>query len=323
MWTKAGIWKDKARYILSVLSLSVCAVNWSGCDTTETASSQVLDLERTPSEMIVRIHGKPAVIYQLAGGWKPYIKEFRNGSGFNVIQDGPPDHRHHHGIMFAVRVEGVNFWEEQEQSGRQEQRRLLPVVKGEIAGLSYVSFGQDLAWTRPGDPQPLLQETRRLAVCFSEELGATLTDWRSVLTVPQGRDGVGLSGPNYVGLAVRFASSMDSGGLFRNANGQSGVRGTDGAAAGWAAYSGPVGRSRVATVAVFGDAKTPPLWFTLDEPFAYLAATLGLDRKPIQLPGNGKLELRYGLAVWDTNPELARIQGLYDRWRALTQTLPQ
>jgi Family of unknown function (DUF6807) len=323
MWTKTGNWKGKARHVLSALSLTVCAVNWSGCDATGIASSQVLDLERTTSQIVVKIRGKPTVIYQLAGGWKPYIKEFRDGSGINVIRDGPPDHRHHHGIMLAMRIDGVNFWEEQEQSGRQEQRQLLPVMEGALAGVSYVSFGQDLAWTRPGDPLPLLQERRRLAVCFSEELGATLTDWRSVLTVPQGRDGIVLSGPNYVGLGVRFAASMDRGGPFRNANGQSGVRGTDGAEAKWTAYSGPVGRGRVATVAVFGDAKTPPRWFALDEPFAYLAATLGLDRKPVRLPGNGKLELRYGLAVWDTSPEPARIQALYDRWQALTQTLPQ
>jgi Family of unknown function (DUF6807) len=323
MWTKAGSWKGKASHVLSALSLTVCAVNWSGCDATVTAGSQVLDVERTPSQIVVKIRGKPAVIYQLSGEWKPYIKEFKDGSGINIIRDGPPDHRHHHGIMFAVRIDGVNFWEEQEQSGRQEQRRLLPVMEGAIAGVSYVSFGQDLAWTRPGDQRPLLQEARRLAVCFAEELGATLTDWRSVLTVPQGRDGVVLSGPNYVGLGVRFATSMDSGGLFRNANGQSGVRGTDGAEAKWTAYSGPVGRGRVATVAVFGDAKTPPRWFTLGEPFAYLAATLGLERKPLRLPANGRLELRYALAVWDTNPEPARIQALYDRWQALTQTLPQ
>jgi len=323
MWTKAGNWKGKASHVLSVLSLTVCAVNSSGCDATGTADSQVLDVERTTSQMIVRIRDKPAVIYQFADGWKPYIKEFRNRSGINVIRDAPPDHRHHHGIMFAVRIDGVNFWEEQEQSGRQEQRRLLPVVRGAIAGVSYVSFGQDLVWTRPGDPLPLLQETRRLAVFFTDELGATLTDWRSLLTVPQGRDGVVLSGPKYVGLGVRFVTSMDSGGLFRNANGQSGVRGTDGAEARWTAYSGPLGRSRVATVAVFGDPKSPPLWFTLGEPFAYLAATLGLDRKPLRLPANGRLELRYGLAVWDTNPEPTQIQALYDRWQALTQALPQ
>jgi hypothetical protein len=323
MWTKAGNRKGKASRVLSVLSLTACAVNSGGCDATGTADSQVLDVERTTSQMIVKIRDKPAVIYQFADGWKPYIKEFRNRSGVNVIRDAPPDHRHHHGIMFAVRINGVNFWEEQEQSGRQEQRRLLPVERGAIAGVSYVSFGQELAWTRPGDPLPLLQETRRLAVCFTDELGATLTDWRSLLTVPQGSDGVVLSGPKYVGLGVRFAASMDSGGLFRNANGQSGVRGTDGAEAKWTAYSGPLGRSRVATVAIFGDPKSPPLWFTLGEPFAYLAATLGLDRKPLRLPANGRLELRYGLAVWDTNPEPTQIQALYDRWQALTQALPQ
>ena len=323
LWTKVGNWKGKASHLVSALSLTVCAANWSGCDTTGTTDSRVLGVEHTTKQIVVKIRGETAVTYQLAGGWKPYLKEFRNSGGINVIRDSPPDHRHHHGIMFAVRIDGVNFWEEQEQSGRQEQRRLLPVVEGALGGVSYASFGQELAWTRPSDPLPLLLETRRLTVCFADELGATLTDWRSVLTVPQGRDGVVLSGPNYVGLGVRFTTSMDRGGLFRNANGQSGVRETDGAEARWTAYSGPLGRGRVATVALFGDAQTPPRWFTLDEPFAYLAATLGLDRQPVRLAENSRLELRYGLAVWATNPEPTRIQALYERWQALIPALPQ
>ncbi len=322
-WTKADNWKGKARHLVLALSFAVCSANSNSPDAAAMTDSQVLDVERTTSQIVVKIRGETAVIYQLDGGWKPYLKEFRDGSGNNVVRDSPPDHRHHHGIMFAVRVDGVNFWEEQEHSGRQEQRRVLPVMEGALAGVRFVSFGQELAWTKPGDPLPLLQETRRLAVCFSEQFGATLADWRSVLTVPQGRDGVVLSGPNYVGLGVRFAASMDRRGLFHNASGQSGVRGTDGVEAKWAAYSGPLGRGRVATVAVFGDAKTPPRWFTLGEPFAYLAATLGLDRKPVRVAANSRLELRYGLAVWNTNPEPPQIQALYDRWQALTQTLPQ
>jgi LacI family transcriptional regulator len=293
------------------------------CDAKGTAGSEVLDLERTASEVVVKLHGKRVIVYQFTGGWKPYLKEYRNASGINVIRDSPPDHRHHHGVMFAVGVDGVNFWEEEEQSGRQEHRRLLPVVEGATAGVSYVSFGQELAWTRAGDPMPLLEETRRLAVCFVEELGATLMDWRSLLIVPQGREGVVLSGPKYVGLGVRFVGPMDRGGQFRNANGEAGARGTDGAEAAWTAYSGPVGHGRVATVSVFGDLSRPPRWFTLGEPFAYLGATLGLDRKPLRLPEKGRLELRYGLAVWDTTPEPARIQTLYERWRALAQGLPQ
>ena len=263
----------RANYILSGLSLIVFGLNLSGCDEMRTEGSRTLEVEQTASQIIVRRHGKPAMIYQFAGGWKPYIKEYRSTSGVNVIRDSPPDHHHHHGIMFAVRVNGVNFWEEQEQSGRQEHRGLLPVVEGAADGVSYVSFGQDLTWTPPDGSMPLLRETRRLAMCHGEDLGASLVDWRTVLTV-QGREGVVLSGPRYVGLGVRFVKAMDSAGRFRNANDQLGVRGTDGAEARWTAYSGRVGWGRVATVAVFGDPQNPPRWFTLDQPFVYLAATL-------------------------------------------------
>ncbi len=316
-------WRAGLGHFLFGLSLTICAVSLSGCDERRPASSQVLGVERSAYQIIVKIHGKATMVYQFAGGWKPYVKEYRNTAGVNVIRDSPPDHPHHHGIMFAVTVNGVNFWEEQEQSGRQEHRGLLPMAEGAAAGMSYVSFGQDLAWIRPGDPVPLLKETRRVTMCYGEGLGASLADWRSVLTVPQGREGVVLSGPKYVGLGVRFVTSMDRMGQFRNANDKLDVQGTDGAEATWTAYSGPVGWRRVATVAVFGDPKNPPLWFTLDQPFAYLAATLGLHRRQLLLPQNGGLELRYGLAVWDANPEPARVRALYERWQALVQTLPE
>ena len=309
------------RHIFLGFSLTVCVVGLSGCEGRRTVGAPTLEVKQTASQIIVEAHGKPIVIYQVTAAWKPYVKEFRNTAGINVVRDGPSDHLHHHGVMFALRVDGVNFWEEQAQSGRQEHREWLPVAQGVAAGVNYVSFGHILAWTRPGDSAPLLEETRRLTIFKAEDLGASLMDWSSRLTAPRDREGVVLSGPKYVGLGVRFAKSMDSGGKFRNAKGESGVRGTDGAEAAWTAYSGPVSWRRTATVAVFGDPNNPPLWFTLDEPFAYLSATLGLERRPLRLSKGERLELRYGLAVWDGSPESTRIQAVYERWQALVQTL--
>jgi hypothetical protein len=61
----------------------------------------------------------------------------------------------------------------------------------------------------------------------------------------------------------------------------------------------------------------PATWFTMDTPFAYLAATINLDDEPFTLPAGKPLVLRYGVALWDGSVEPARIEKLYERWSAL------
>ena len=51
--------------------------------------------------------------------FKPYARQLFSPNGVNVLRDAPSDHLHHHGLMFAVAVEGVNFWEEHHSPGRQ------------------------------------------------------------------------------------------------------------------------------------------------------------------------------------------------------------
>lgn len=41
-----------------------------------------------------------------------YVAEFSPPDGGNVLRDAPPDHPHHHGLMYAVKVNGLSFWEE-------------------------------------------------------------------------------------------------------------------------------------------------------------------------------------------------------------------
>src|SRR5262252_2644865 len=95
--------KSKMRELLSALSLSMCAMCCCSCDAKEIAGSETFDVEQTASELVVKLYGKPTIVYQFTGGWKPYLREYRDANGINVIRDSPPDHPHHHGVMFAVR----------------------------------------------------------------------------------------------------------------------------------------------------------------------------------------------------------------------------
>ena len=60
--------------------------------------------------------------------FKPYVKELFTMGGLNVLLDAPHDHLHHHGLMFAVAVDGVNFWEESPRAGRQKHVRFADIA---------------------------------------------------------------------------------------------------------------------------------------------------------------------------------------------------
>ena len=61
--------------------------------------------------------------------YKPYVQQLYTPNGINVLRDAPHDHLHHHALMYAISVDGVNFWEEQNAPGRQRTgwRSEIPV----------------------------------------------------------------------------------------------------------------------------------------------------------------------------------------------------
>ena len=48
--------------------------------------------------------------------YKPYADLLFSPAGVQVLRDSPMDHKHHHGLMYALSVDNINFWEE---SGRE------------------------------------------------------------------------------------------------------------------------------------------------------------------------------------------------------------
>lgn len=276
---------------------------------------------RTESPFIVVRSGPRVVLrYRYADvPCKPYVQEWRSPAGTNVVRDAPLDHKHHHGLMFAVSVDGVNFWEEQEASGHQIHRELIDVTPLRQQGLHGVRFTQRLEWVNPRDRVVLLRERRTLEVYAGGDLGASLLTWQSQLSVPPGKTSVELTGSAYFGLGMRFPQAMDANGRFVNANGQVGVTGTNDHRAAWVAYrarneAGPV------TVAAFDHPKNerhPATWYTMEDPFAYVSNTLNLAKKPLTVRAGKPLVLRYATAVWDGHVESSRVDRLYRRWSRL------
>jgi len=251
--------------------------------------------------------------------FKPYVQQLFTPSGINILRDAPADHLHHHALMFAVAVDGVNFWEEQQAPGRQVHQSFAEVKIGKRNDVPNAYFTEQLDWINPRGLELLLKESRTLEVCQSDEFKATLLNWQSTLAVPSGKESVTLTGSHYFGLGMRFLKSMDTGGQFRNAEGRTGdvVRGDERLVrARWCVYTAEANGKPV-TIAMFSrpdNLRHPTLWFTMTKPFAYLSATLNLHREPLKVTSDIPLVLRYAVAVWDNQVENEQIENVYTWW---------
>jgi hypothetical protein len=247
--------------------------------------------------------------------FKPYVSELFTPSGLNVLLDAPPDHLHHHGLMFAVAADGVNFWEETPTAGRQFEDAFVQVELAQHGGGPSASFFVRPGWVGGGGGKEELTEHRTIDVCQISELGATVVIWRSDLAVPKAKSFATLSGSHYFGLGMRFVRSMD-GGEFFNASGEDGTvfRGEERlVAADWCAYTGAI-EGKPVTVAMLGhpsNPRHPTTWFMMAKPFAYLSATLNLHEQRLVVKAGERLVLRWAVLAWDGRTEKERVDEAY------------
>jgi len=276
----------------------------------------------TTEENIISVHTGDSVLMRYHYRdvpFKPCVQQLFSPRGVNVLRDAPADHLHHHALMFAVAVDGVNFWEEQQAPGRQVHRSFAEVKIGKRNNVPDAGFTERLDWVNPGSQELLLKEHRTIKVCQLNDFKATLLSWQSSVAVPSGKESVTLTGSHYFGLGMRFLKSMDVGGQFRNAEGKTGdvVRGDERLVrARWCSYTaGANGKS--VTVTMFGhpdNLRHPTQWFTMTKPFAYLSATLNLHREPLKVTSDKPLVLRYAVVVWDNRVENEQIENVYNWW---------
>ncbi|MDT8301102.1 MAG: PmoA family protein [Sedimentisphaerales bacterium] len=276
----------------------------------------------TMDENIVSVHTGQRILMQYNYEnvpFKPCVHELFTPGSVNVLRDAPADHLHHHALMYAIAVDGINFWEEQQAPGRQSHRSFTNIRIDKHGDVPGVSFTEQLDWVNPRNQELMLKEQRTIKVCQPDDLKVTLLSWQSCLAVPSGKESVTLSGSHYFGLGMRFVESMDTGGQFRNSEGRTGeiVRGDERITrADWCAYTAKA-NGKVVTVAMFGhpdNLRHPTHWFTMTKPFAYLSATLNLYREPLKVLSGKPLALRYAVAVWDNRIKEEQIEKVYNWW---------
>ena len=115
--------------------------------------------------------------YHFADPFKPFVHPLRSPRGHRVSLASPHDHRHHKGLMYGLRIPGLNFWEETstqpgEAVGRQRHLAFADLrEKGGEVGLI-----EALAWEPVGGGPAVFDETRRLEEIARMLSGAVITD---------------------------------------------------------------------------------------------------------------------------------------------------
>jgi hypothetical protein len=282
-----------------------------------------------PERGLIEWHfkGRKLLAYTFATNqFKPYVRELSSLAGDNVLRDAPFDHLHHHGLMYAIRVNGVNFWEERDQPGHQRHIKLLSQSTSRGAsGLPQASFTELIHWVPHGEhaqadttPAAFLVELRTLTLIVDEAKEEVVLAWHAEFEVGARTNRVTLHGSDYNGLGLRLPAAWDH--VARHENSERALYpagGKPGAVpARWSAVSHTVD-GRTTQVALFasprGHAGTNS-FFAMTEPFTYLAATQGLDKKPLDYGAGDRFAIDYLVLVSPAVRTTAQLETRYQAW---------
>ena len=307
--TLSLILSDWLGRLLAGLLLAASVRGWGA----ETPVSLDLQTTSDPAAWTISFHGQKVLVYSFdPRKFKPYVKELYTLKGVNILRDAPHDHLHHHALMYGIKVNGINFWEEVSGNGVEKviesSKPTLGFVDFQGQKLPQARFSQVLHWVAPQDaflpdnaPIDLLLERRVLTLTLNPAMDEVSLEWRGQFEVGRKTNTVELGGLNYHGLGLRFPEEFDP----LAAHSLAGVRPDlanrrqDVSPAPWASVSFDA-PGRPATVAVAGHPSNPrgdAVFFSMLSPFAYLSATQRLDQEPLIYHSGEKFQLNYLILV--------------------------
>ena len=302
---------------------------WLACLCAATAADSPINISTKleSGKLEVEYKGRKLLVYSFATNQcKPYVQELYTLRGENVLRDSPPDHLHHHGLMYALYVNGINFWEEKVDPGIEKHVEIpLRTAKVGADGMPTATFTEVIYWLAPTNRDArdsyraaLLLEERKLTVRVDEKAQELALLWESKFQVGRGAEKVKLHGPNYDGLGLRLPESFNHVAQFQNSAGTpyTGKNSQNVIPAQWTSVSGKMAGQDVMLV-MFGskaNAHAPTLFFTMLDPFAYLSATQGVDKQPLEYGAGETFAFAYLLTVYSENKPAEFINRRYKQW---------
>ena len=298
-------------------------------------------LAATPEMIDLGCGGRTVARYMPAANpMKPYIKELFTPSGIQLLLDSPPDHVHHHGLMFAVGAGETEYYGEHPGAGSRVTRFGREAPRPKATKAAPGSVEQTIDWIEPDGRRQLI-ERRSVRIHSCETGGPNVLTWVTQLKAAEGRGPVDLWGRFYFGLGLRLVADFRDKARFSVPAGSPPLHPVifgQLRPGNWCSLAGEVGGKPV-TIAIWEDPSNPrrALWFTMKEamrqPIVFLGATLSLPdwdstdaakkmmkfdklAKPLTIQPGKELTLRYGVAVFDGTADAAAIEKARAAWLA-------
>ncbi len=288
---------------------------WLGAITLSTHAAVPISLSRDDGagQLEISYADQRICVYSFKPNqFKPYVKELRTLAGDNVLLDSPADHLHHHGLMYAIRVNGINFWEEVEPAGKEKHIS----INAASTCANGATFSELIHWLEPtNSSSPLLVENREITLTINDPQKEVVLRWHSKFRV--GARSVKLNGTAYNGLGMRFPPAWNRTAAHRNSEDLPYTieHKWDVTPARWAAlYHDAAGFK--STVALFGNRKNPgeTRFFSMNNPFAYLSVTENLEQRPIEYEPGAEFELNYIVLLYSEPKPCSFLNDRYDQW---------
>jgi hypothetical protein len=124
----------------------------------------MMNLRIGPTAVDFVAAGQLAGRYVFGDDFKPHLHPLNTPAGYTLSLASPHDHKHHKGLMYALRTKDVNFWEEVatlpgEVPGRERHERFVSATEsGPTVGVV-----EELAWLGDGGGPPIFWERRSLS----------------------------------------------------------------------------------------------------------------------------------------------------------------
>lgn len=284
-------------------------------------------------ELVVTYKGKKLLVYAFATNqFKPYVRELYNLRGENVLRDAVPDHPHHHGLMYGICVNGINFWEEQTAPGVEKHVEMpLQLAHIDSKDVPTAQFTELIHWLAPTNraaadslKAALLLEQRTITLTVDETNQEVALRWDATFRGGPNAGKIILSGAMYHGLGLRLPALFDHYAKFQNAANKAYTAPDthNVITAEWTSVSSMIDPREAAaghlvTLAMFGRADNPrghAGFFTMTDPFAYLSATQMLDKQPLEYAAGEEFSLSYLLTVYSKNKPAEFIRHRCELW---------
>lgn len=240
---------------------------------------------------------------------KPYFHPLSTINGSVLSGLRPEDHPWHRAVWFSWKyINGLNYWEEDRETGKSEGITELKSVKSKLDKQFGAEFNLELTYHPPSGAD-LLNEERTVRMSAPEADGSYFMDWESTFTaladevvldrtsLPDEPEGKSWGG--YAGFSARLnnqlwdVKTINDSGESENIHGKSSR---------WLTYEGKNLKSEPVAITIFdhpSNPNHPNKWFISNDPatpFYYFSPALIFDQKLVLKKGE-KLHLKYRLLV--------------------------